>query len=423
MHLCLFEDNSSTNFLPLTYFRPVYDLRCGMLSLRERILSHFPMLPVTLHARTYLADYLIEQHPGVPVNKFISGTYLMVNGRCIMTRQLATLLKKQSPDIVFTSRGEIVAARVSSDVLSTRKVGGAAFEDEAAGLLEPSVFGGLPTVEVSAQLVSYPWDLVYANESELASDFELLIRQRAGAGKRHIHPSAVLVKKKNIHIGKNATIGPGAVLDASEGPIYIDREVRIFPTAVIEGPCYVGEGSLIKIGAKVYGNTSVGAFCKIGGEVEHSIFHSHANKQHDGFVGHSYIGSWANLGAGTTTSNLKNTYGNVKVSIGGSLIDSEKMFVGLIAGDHAKTGINSTLDTGTVIGPSSNVFGSAIHPKFIPAFSWGDAQRMETYSVDKALDVAVKVMSRRNVTASPAYKELFRYVFLLTNHERSRFRA
>lgn len=415
MHLCLFEDSHASNFLPLTYLRPVYDLRCGMLSLKERIRHHLASKSVSLLAREYLADVVQEMNPEDEVNKVSATACLFVNGRTIMTAKLARELKRPKNDCVFICGHHIVAIRLSGKNMERSMASG------IPDAVDLSNVTGAPTVEVEASLVEYPWDLVYSNESELTSDFTLLARRKV-AGKAAVHKSASLINKKRIHLGEKSVVGAGVVLDASEGPVYIGRNVRIFPTAFIEGPCFVGDGSMIKAGAKIYGNTSIGTLCKVGGEVEHSIIHSHANKQHDGFLGHSYIAPWVNLGAGTTTSNLKNTYGSVKVHINGKATDSGKMFVGLMAGDHVKIGINGTLDTGTVIGLFSNLYGAAIPPKYVPAFSWGTGSTLATYDVERAVVVATTVMSRRNVLASDAYKQLIRHIFNLTSNERISFR-
>ncbi len=416
MHLCLFEDLHASNFLPLTYFRPVYDLRCGMLSLKERIIRHLTPKSTSLLVREYLADVVKEENPGDEVNKVSADHCLFVNGRMIMTAPVARELKKGKSDCVFTCGHRIVAIRLSGKNVQRAMASG------IPDVVDLSNVTGAPTVEVEARLVEYPWDLVYSNETELVNDFAMLTRKKVG-GKADVFKSASLIERKRIRLGAKSIVGAGAVLDASDGPIYIGNNVRIFPTAVIEGPCFVGDGSMIKAGAKIYGNTSIGPLCKVGGEVEHSIIHSHANKQHDGFLGHSYIAPWVNLGAGTTTSNLKNTYGNVKVHINGKPTDSGRMFVGLTAGDHVKIGINGTIDTGTVIGPMSNLYGTVIPPKYVPAFSWGIGGNLSTYDVERAGIVATTVMSRRNIVASNAYMQLIRHVFTLTNNERINFRT
>jgi UDP-N-acetylglucosamine diphosphorylase/glucosamine-1-phosphate N-acetyltransferase len=357
-----------------------------------------------------------EENPGISVNTIPNESCLFVNGRCLMSKKLARELGKPKDDCLFVAGSDLVAARLGGANVQKVKVGqdgSLEFSDVRAN-----------TIPVDASLVAYPWDLIYANIEQLLLDFLLA----TGDGKRvqrsgRIHKSAVLVDRKRISIGKKSEIGPGVVLDASAGPIFIGSGVKLYPQSVIEGPCFIGDGSMIKIGAKIYGNTSIGPLCKVGGEVDHSIIHGFSNKQHDGFLGHSYLAPWVNLGAGTTTSNLKNTYGNIKVHVDGQLVDSGKMFVGLTAGDHVKTGINATLDTGTVIGPSTNVYGSALPPKYVPPFSWGEAGRLETYDVDKALVVAVRVMARRKVNATEAYKQVFRNVFAMTADERAKHRT
>ncbi len=413
MHVCFFEDAHSSDFLPLTYFHPVYDLRCGIFSLRERCTEYLRPSSVFLHSRQYLREILGEENPGAGIHGLTGDDWLLINGRCLMTAGLARTLGRTKSETLFVGEGGIVAAR-----LRGRNV--AALRDQLAGeAVDLSQFDALPQVKVDAALVDHSWDLIYANENTLVTDFVQSAKRKQRSGRTKIHRSVVLLNRKQIRFGAGSLIDPGVVLDARPGPIHIGRNVRIFPHAVIEGPAAIGDGSVIKVGAKIYGNTSIGKVCKVGGEVEHSILHSYANKQHDGFLGHSYVGMWVNLGAGTTTSNLKNTYGTVKAFSGGQLLDTGRMFLGLVAGDHVKTGINLPLDTGTVIGPSSNIYGSALPPKFVPSFSWGDAASITTYDAGKAADVAVRVMARRNVTASDAYRRLFLQVFSLSAHERT----
>lgn len=404
MHLYLFEDNLVKNFLPLVHLRPVYDLRCGMLTLRERAVKYLSPVSLTLHVRKYLTPLLSEENPGMELNSIPSDPCVFVNGRCILTPGLAKILKKSSTaDCVFVMKDEVVAARLGKENLSRLKgrSGGDALD-----------FSSLPNVQriaVEAELARYPWDLVYANEAVLQTDFGILAR-RGVTRKGSLHKSAVLLGKKEISIGKKSRIDPGVVLVADNGPILIGNDVHIHAGAVIEGPCFIGDGSIVKIGARIYGNTTIGPACKVGGEIEHAIIHSHSNKQHDGFLGHSYIGQWVNLGAGTTTSNLKNTYGNVKVEMNGTRVDTGKTFLGVIAGDHVKTGINMSLDAGTIVGTSSSIYGSKLPPKSIRPFSWGESGNLTDYAVDKALAVAVKVMARRKVQASRAYQDAFREI-------------
>ncbi len=227
-----------------------------------------------------------------------------------------------------------------------------------------------------------------------------------------------LMSSDNIWIADSARIDPGVVIDAQNGPVYIDENAHIFPQATIIGPAYIGRNCHIKIGAKIYEGTSLGEECKVGGEVKSSIIHSFSNKQHDGFLGHAYLGQWVNLGADTNNSNLKNNYGAVRVHVNGKEIDSGSTFVGLTMGDHSKCAINTMFNTGTVAGIMCNIYGADFPPKWIPSFSWGGSGGFTEHDVDRALTVARKVMERRGVTLGQAEEKLIREVFKKTKGER-----
>ena len=192
------------------------------------------------------------------------------------------------------------------------------------------------------------------------------------------------------------------------------------PNAVIEGPASIGDRTVVKVGAKIYHGTSIGRECKVGGEVEASIVQSYTNKQHDGFLGHSYLGSWVNIGADTNTSDLKNTYGSVKVQLELERIDTGMQFVGVMMGDHSKTGINVMFDSGTVVGVSCNVYGAGLPPKFVPGFSWGDGKSLSVYDLEKGLETARRVLLRRDITMTDAYERLYRHVFAATRSSRKK---
>jgi UDP-N-acetylglucosamine diphosphorylase/glucosamine-1-phosphate N-acetyltransferase len=214
-----------------------------------------------------------------------------------------------------------------------------------------------------------------------------------------------------VYAHPTATIGLGVILDATDGPIVIGRGARIMPNAVIMGPVVIGNDSIVKASAKIYEGTTIGPVCKVGGEIENAIFQGYANKQHDGYVGHSFIGEWCNLGADTNTSDLKNDYSNVRVQIEGEEIDTGSMFVGLLLGDHSKCAINTQFNTGTVVGVSSNIFDAGFPPKWIPSFSWGGAQGFVDYRFEKAMQVAEIVTGRRNIVQSEAERTLLRELY------------
>jgi UDP-N-acetylglucosamine diphosphorylase/glucosamine-1-phosphate N-acetyltransferase len=413
MNICIFEDEKYRKLLPLVYFRPVYELRCGINLLKDKIIRSFSNPNVILHARDYLTDVLKRDYPNYYVNELPpnANQVLFVNGRVLADPHFADKFKYNGKDIAYVKGDDIVAFWASGENLEK-------FKNKFGTPLTKSDFENYEKVEISAKLINYPWDIINNNGEQIVIDFNILTDGKARREGK-IYEGVHLLNEHFIHIEEGAKIKPGVVLDAENGPIYIGKNVKILPNAVIEGPAYVGDGSLIKVSAKIYENTSIGPVCKVGGEVEASIIHAFSNKQHEGFIGHSYLGTWVNIGADTNNSDLKNDYGNVKVYVDGELIDSGSMFVGLIMGDHSKSGINLMFNTGTVVGVSCNIYGSGLPPKFVPSFSWGGAQDgFVTYRIDKAIEVARRVMARRNVQLTEIDEKLFRKIFELTEEER-----
>jgi UDP-N-acetylglucosamine diphosphorylase / glucose-1-phosphate thymidylyltransferase / UDP-N-acetylgalactosamine diphosphorylase / glucosamine-1-phosphate N-acetyltransferase / galactosamine-1-phosphate N-acetyltransferase len=413
MNICIFEDEKYRKLLPLVYFRPVYELRCGINLLKDKIIRSFSNPNVILHARDYLTDVLKRDYPNYYVNELPpnANQVLFVNGRVLADPHFADKFKYNGKDIAYVKGDDIVAFWASGENLEK-------FKNKFGTPLTKSDFENYEKVEISAKLINYPWDIINNNGEQIVIDFNILTDGKARREGK-IYEGVYLLNEHFIHIEESAKIKPGVVLDAENGPIYIGKNVKILPNAVIEGPAYVGDGSLIKVSAKIYENTSIGPVCKVGGEVEASIIHAFSNKQHEGFIGHSYLGTWVNIGADTNNSDLKNDYGNVKVYVDGELIDSGSMFVGLIMGDHSKSGINLMFNTGTVVGVSCNIYGSGLPPKFVPSFSWGGAQDgFVTYRIDKAIEVARRVMARRNVQLTEIDEKLFRKIFELTEEER-----
>ena len=417
MQICLFEDEAYSRLLPLVYFRPVYDLRCGALLLRERIVYYFPGAVVSFHTRPYLAPVIAETHPQVRVNELPEEVeeVVFINGRLLLETSAVEAIQTLEPNRVLEQDKTVLAARCSGTHLENVKA------QMNRGPLTRGTFQGLPAKTAQAKLIAYPWELVQYNGEALREDFALLTGNSPSIDGK-VYDGVVLVNRDQIHIGAGARLKPGAVLEASEGPIYLDEGVHVFPNAVLEGPLYVGRHSLIKAGAKIYENTSIGPVCKVGGEVEESILHSYSNKQHEGFLGHAYLGSWVNLGADTNNSDLKNDYGTVKVYVQGELVDTGSQFVGLTIGDHSKSGINAMFNTGTVVGVNCNLYGTDLPPKFVPSFTWGNAaEGLTTYRLEKAIQVARRVMARRKVKLTPAMEVLFRTVFGQSQGERDAF--
>ncbi len=415
MRICIFEDEYYRRLFPLCYVRPVYDLRCGQLTLREKIARVYPDDVFILKTRDYLRNVVKEKHPGSYVNEIPADTdrLLIINGRILYSGEVARLFVDPMRDVVYL-RGEVVVGGwLSGENLEK-------FRKRAGnGVVTKDDFSDMEKVELSGvELVDYPWELVQRNGEQLVLDFRLAAVGKPGMHGK-VYEGAHLLNPDNIHIGKASKIKPGAVLDAENGPVYVARNVEVMPNAVIRGPAFIGEGSVIRAGAKIYENTSIGENCKVGGEVDGSIIHGHSNKQHDGFLGHSYIGEWVNIGAGSNNSDLKNDYGSVRVYSGETMMDTGLQHAGLTMGDHSKCGINFSFNTGTVVGVFSNLFGTAIPPRYVPSFTWGERpEAFTTYRLEKAIEVARTVMRRRNVELSPAEEELIKRVFELTAEER-----
>jgi UDP-N-acetylglucosamine diphosphorylase/glucosamine-1-phosphate N-acetyltransferase len=414
-HICIFEDDRCTQFLPLVYFRPVYNLRCGITSLREKITRTYPKAAVSLHCREYLSDYIRLRNPGIPVNEIRADRCLFINGRVLADGSLAKKIPlSQKNDTLFVHGDQVVGAYLSEANLKRVK-------SKLNSVLSASDFDGVPKTEVDVDLVSYPWNLVHENGAQLKKDYDVMYSNLKGKKiKGKVHKGVHFVGK-DIVIEEGASVKPGVVIDAEDGPVVIAKNAKVFPNATIIGPAYIGENSWVKVGAQIYENTTIGPVCKVGGEVEESIIHSYSNKQHAGFLGHSYIAPWVNLGADTNNSDLKNNYGNVKVFVNGEQIDTGLQFVGLTMGDHSKAAINSMFNTGTVVGVCSNIFGFGFPPKYVPSFSWGAAgETFTTFSIEKAIEVARRVMARRKIELTATEQKLFRKIFDLTSDERKK---
>ena len=413
--ICIFEDSGYSGLLPLVYTRPVYQLRCGILSLEEKILHQYPGVSVSLFCRDYLKDVLAEKDASTnphKINTLDTGAegYLFVNGKLLECEPIPL----EGPEEIGLSGNTLVYARLGKGRLR-ELVAGDFLEDKALKKLE-----GLPKREVRPTLINYFWDIIKHNREEIKKDW-----QRVGAGlprpcrgiNGRIYEQVSLLNPGNIFVGKGSRIKPGCVLDADDGPIFIAEDVLVQPNTTILGPAYIGKGAIVRPSARLMQGSNIGEYCRVGGEISNSILHSYTNKQHDGFLGDSYIGSWANLGAGTTNSNLKNTYGNVRVQFNDRTIDSGEIFVGMVMGDHTKAGINSSFNTGNIVGFSCNVIGRYPVPRFVPSFSWY-AERIQTYHLDNALEVARRTMSRRQKTLSEAEEALFQKIHELTQEAR-----
>lgn len=408
--LCIFEDGGYAGLLPLTYNRASYELRLGMYTLLERILQQYPgRTAVTLFVREYLADVLRERYPH-RINTLDPDAdgYLFINGRNLDLRHIPL----DGKDEIGVHKETLVYARLSKE--NCQDLSPDFFIDNKPLKLRE---GQTAAREVEIGLADYTWDIVKSNRAELEKDCSTFTKGRM-QGK--VYDGVHILNPQGVFLGKGARVKPGCVLDAEKGPVYISQDAEIMPNAVIIGPAYVGIGSVILPGARLREGTNIGEGCKVGGEVSNSIIHSYSNKQHEGFLGDSYVGSWVNIGAGATTSNLKNTYGSVQAKLDRSnkTVDTKQMFFGSVIGDHTKIGINSSLEAGSHIGCHSNIAGRKPIPKYLPPFSFVTDSGQRVYNMRKAFIVASTAMSRREKGMSAAEEEMFRNLFALTAPER-----
>ncbi|MAV37195.1 MAG: hypothetical protein CMJ59_17260 [Planctomycetaceae bacterium] len=400
----VFEDFGWQRLLPLVYFRATFELRCGMATLLDRI-DRVAMAKGHALSGVWCRDLLarVFQERGLAsVCRPLAPGDLLVNGRGLWNtipepneRRGAWVGVSGDPEAVACiGVDEPLSASLTPDVLL----------DE---LRLRSHLAGLPRVDVSAdvRLFDWPWQVVLDNEQALISDWESR-DQTANPATPQADPGVYLLAPESIRIGGQTRIKPCVVIDAEKGPVWIGNNVTILPHSYVQGPAFIGDGSLLQPGAVVHAGTTIGPCCKVGGEIESSIIHGHSNKQHDGFLGHSYIASWVNIAADCINSDLKNTYGSVRVPINGKEVDTNEMFVGMFVGDFSKAGINVSFPTGAVIGFCSSVFAPS-SPKFVPSFAWLNRDQVKRLDVRRGMEVATKVMQRRQWTLTAAQADLF----------------
>jgi UDP-N-acetylglucosamine diphosphorylase/glucosamine-1-phosphate N-acetyltransferase len=424
--LVVFEDHHFADLYPLTLTRPVFDLVCGAGTLSGKLGAGLAAMrtggsPSRASGELSAAGmrFHLRRHLGSEGRPFVTSyadlyreadLVTFVNGRLIFCDSIFGRFDFTKAG-KYVSGGAVVAACLPGSFAERL--------DRLVGLpLDESVFAGLPSTEVDACVVSYPWDLVNLNGREIAHDFN-----RLGGGHIGITPppGVHFVNEKSIRIAEDVTLAPGVVIDAAQGPVNIESGAVIMANASLKGPLHIGAGSVVKMGARLYGETTIGPVCKVGGEVSETIFQGYANKQHDGFLGHSYVGEWVNLGAGTNTSDLKNNYSTARVPIGGKPMDSGGLFAGLYIGDHAKSGIGTSFTTGTVVGVCSNVYGADYPPKYIPSFAWGGGSKFAEHELARALETARRSMERRGKALGARETGILTGVFELTRSERASF--
>lgn len=398
-HIILFEESNTIERLnPLILMRPVAELRVGLYTVLEKWQKLLPGNKYYIQTREYLQKLLDENIDSK--NCPDSTERIWINSQVLPNIEISrSVLELKNGEKIY-NMGRLVATMTTN--------------------LEPSFFNqtiGSEPDNSEVKWINYPWELVEINGEAIRDDLSL-----ARKDKIFINPLKLdknWINPEEIYIDKTARVYPSVVINAEKGPVIIDVDSTIFPFTYIEGPAFIGKNATLKAHTKIYGDTTIGPVCKVAGEISNSILHSYVNKQHEGFLGSSYLSPWVNLGADTNISNLKNNYSSIKVAINNESIDTGLTFAGLYAGDHAKSGINTMFNTGTVLGCFANIFGGDYPDKFIPSFAWGGASPFSTYDLEKAIATAKIVVGRRGLTVSPAEENLIRHIFKITEEVRN----
>ena len=387
-NIILFDDESRDHLLPLTYTRPVGELRVGILTIKEK----------WEHYLEGSASYITQEYLGEKFPIFIEEENYVINGGVLPNERLVKLIKQLDFNEALLYNDELIATKLKVDQFDHLIEGGNI--DELAGY-------DLKDTPISK--INKLWHIFQLNGQEIEADFKILTK---GKTSQAISSTNKVINPENIFIEEGAEV-ECAILSAKNGPIYIGKNAQVMEGCMIRGGLALCDNAVLKMGAKIYGPTTIGPHSKIGGEVNNSVIIGYSNKAHDGFIGNSILGEWCNLGADTNTSNLKNNYAEVKLwnYPGQRFEKTNAQFCGLVMGDHSKCGINTMFNTGSVVGVSTNVFGDGYPRNFIPSFCWGGTHGFTTYRLDKAMEVAEVVMKRRSVKLSELDESIMAEIF------------
>lgn len=375
MNLVLSDNGLHLRFAPITITRPLGELRIGLFTLAERwalLMEHYS--PVQFQTE----NPFIQEH----FNYTPHQSDLVINAAVVPNAKLVQQVRGLSDNQEL----------IYNEIWIARKGNG-----------ENKIL----TKEEPVAILNQRWDLYLKNEQVIKSDFDwFCLKQQT---QRLSESNTVIGNKDLIFLEAGAQI-EACILNTTNGPIFVGKNAEIMEGSMIRGPFAMGEGATVKMGAKIYGGTSIGPYCKVGGEISNSIFLAYSNKGHDGFIGNAYIGAWCNLGADTNCSNLKNNYNPVKTYCfeTKSMIQTDVTFMGLFIGDHSKCSINTMFNTATVVGVSANIFSSGFPPKYIPSFAWGENEK---FKFDKALDIAEAMMKRRGLKLAESEIEILQKIY------------
>ncbi len=409
LRICVYEDDKFEQFYPITHLRPVHCMRAGIVPLYRRADRYFKDASLYLGAREHLASLVAAEPTELPVNivkREKEDDVLFINGRIRNYGDLPRLVSEARLSTIYRNKGQTVAILFQRSIASEVPAMATPLDYVKAYVEHAEE---IPDFDTTATLYHHCWEIMGDIDREIRDDFEFLRRDFPTSEQVRLHEGSILVNRDDIFLGTGAEVKPGALIDASHGPVYIGANTRVEPQAAIYGPTYVGPNSVVVAG-KVEAS-SIGHTCRVGGEVEESIFHSYVNKYHAGFIGHSYVGSWVNFGAMTTNSDLKNNYSNIRVTLNGESLDTGSIKVGSFIGDHTKFGIGTLLNTGINIGLCCNLFGGGlIVDKEVGSFQWGNSDGYQDYRFDKAIETARRTAERRDVKLSSSEEQALQIV-------------
>lgn len=420
--ILLVENKYVKSLYPFSILHSGWELRCGAFRIFEKLKQIFKNPRIiyygrSLHLESFLARFdhndnipqkantLILFASILPLKSYFDELTLKYDEYCKETAQ-------KNVSVIFVHKGQPLSAYLSEDDI----INPIEFDLQFLPKLLTDYSHLIKNIEISEpKILNFLWDAIEFNSESIIDDSTFFKHnpEYFELEKKGVH----FVNKESIFIGEGCKIAPGVVLDADEGPIIIRNSVKILPNSVILGPCFIGDNCIIKAGAKIYEHNSFGEFSKVGGEVENSIIQSYSNKQHEGFLGHSFLCEWVNLGADTNTSDLKNTYGNIKVMIEDEEFDTGRMFLGLLCGDHTKSAINTSFTTGTIAGIAGIIVANGFLPRYIPSFSWGGENKSSIYKINKAIEVAKIVMARRGKNLLPEEEKLMNLEYQSTHNK------
>jgi len=385
MNYILFDDQKFRDtLLPLTYFRPVSYIRCGIFTMKEKWEAH-----LKTEVGVLTEDYL---KPKFPYHRQSENIY--INSAVFPDDEVISAIKKLKFNEVLVKDNLILAERKPAMAYN--------------GVQWHALSGDFISYQGEVEFLSHTYDIFYKNAEQIKADFNLITAGKTG---QKLSETNMVIGNYPVFLEEGAVV-EAVVFNTEDGPVYIGKNVKILEGSLIRGPFAALEGSVVKMGAKIYGGTTLGPNTKAGGEIKDTVFFGNANKGHDGYLGDSVIAEWCNLGADTNNSNLKNNYSKVKLwsYMHRDFVDTGLQFCGLIMGDHSKCGIATMFNTGTVVGVSSNIFGGDYQPKFFPSFKWG-GQKYEDYKYEKAVEVAKAVMKRRKKEFDKVEEDLFEKVY------------